>query len=131
MRGLGILILIVVFFWLFWPSISRWLKKKAMNKAEDYLRSSMGMPPRDQTKTNTRNSSGRYYKGSNRQNNTTHGSHEPIIPKEYAEDVEFTETKDFSYTSRQESTSQSHTTTYHESQISDAEWTEIKTPRTK
>ena len=45
MRGLGILILIVLFFWLFWPSISRWLKRKAMERAETYIRNKMGMPP--------------------------------------------------------------------------------------
>ena len=136
MRGLGILILIVVFFWLIWPAISRWLKRKAMERAEDYMRKSMGMPPRDKSKKNSQNQQENSYRNSYYQRQRRNPfeadsySNEPLIPKEYAEDVEFTETKDYSE-------SQSHTDkrerveNYHESQISDAEWTEIKESRSK
>lgn len=129
MRGLGILILVVVFFWLIWPWISRWLKRKASEKAEDYIRSSMGMPPRDRKKrgnTQSQSSAGSYYQ---RERRNPFGEHrygrEPIIPKEYAEDVEFTETKDYSEDVYSEKSTDKKET-YHESQISDAEWTEVK-----
>lgn len=131
MRGIAIIFLIVIFFWVFWPPISRWLKRKAMMKAEDYLRSSMGMPPRNDRKRQTSKNQRGYHSGEEK-----YGSHsqypnkEPIIPKEYAEDVEFVETIDYSETTHFE-TSKDKEKFYHESQISDAEWTEIKTSHDK
>ena len=137
MRGLGIIVLIVIFFWLVWPAISRWLKRKAMEKAEDYMRSSMGMPPRDKKRKKSQEEnaeSSRYSYDNRRQRRNPFGQgkygNEPIIPKEYAEDVEFTEVKDYSGKDiKIESPDKSET--FHESQISDAEWTEIKKPRSK
>lgn len=131
MRGLGILLLIVLFFSLCWPRISRWLKRKAMERADDYLRNAMGMPPREKPgKKNRKNNFGRekeydpsaFY--SRRKRSDNGNSRESIIPKEYAEDVEFVETKSFS--SSTEYTKTENSESYHESQISDAEWTEIK-----
>ena len=136
MRGLGILILIVVFFWLIWPLISRWLKRKAMERAEDYMRKSMGMPPRDKKKRNQSDnnsqSQGGYYYQRQRRNpfGQDRYENEPLIPKEYAEDVEFTETKDFSST-ESINKGKGKVETYHESQVSDAEWTEVKKTRSK
>lgn len=136
MRGLGILILIVVFFWLIWPLISRWLKRKAMERAEDYMRKSMGMPPRDKKKKNqsdnTSQTQGGYYYQRQRRNpfGQDRYGNEPLIPKEYAEDVEFTETKDYSSTESNGKTGEK-IETYHESQVSDAEWTEVKKHRSK
>ena len=132
MRGLGILILIVVFFWLIWPMIARWLKRKAAEKAEDYMRSTMGMPPRDKSRKRNQGyeqRTDREYNpyGQQRGNHFRHeGGEEPLIPKEYAEDVEFVETKDYSSTTTYSETSKKKVETYHESQISDVEWTEIK-----
>ena len=136
MRGLGILILVVLFLWLIWPAISRWLKRKAMERAEDYMRRSMGMPPRDKKRKNdTYNASGssQSYSQRTRRNpfgQERYGADEPLIPKEYAEDVEFTETKDYSATEIKEQPAKT-VENYHESQISDAEWTEVKKPRSK
>ena len=130
---LGILILIVIFFWLVWPAISRWLRRKAMEKAEDYLRSSMGMPPRDKKKRKAGAQSpydDEGYYGRTRTNSSQHSSHRhegPIIPKEYAEDVEFTETID--YSEKEYHIDPKGRETYHESQISDAEYIEIKKNR--
>ena len=137
MRGLGIIILIVLFFWLVWPALSRWLKRKALERAEDYMRASMGMPPRDKKKkkygASDRESGDTFYQrnrrnpfGPDRYTNTN----EPIIPKEYAEDVEFTETKDYSATESRVRNGDK-VENYHESQISDAEWTEVKKSRSK
>lgn len=50
----------------------------------------------------------------------------PIIPKEYAEDVEFTEIREFQDTTIIEE-SAAGTRVYHESQVSDVEFVEIKT----
>lgn len=134
MQALGIIILILLFFYFVWPTISRWLKRKAMERAEDYLRQSMGMPPRDKkgTKSQSRDSY-QQTKSSGRQRRNPFGSDkytdQPIIPKEYAEDVEYIETKEFTSTT---STDQGKKIeTYHESQISDVEWTEIKEPHSK
>lgn len=132
MRGLGIILLIVLFFWLVWPVISRWLKRKAMDKAEDYMWRAMGMPPGDRKKRGNKKSS-YSSEGSdsyNRQRRNPFEGREyprrPIIPKEYAEDVEFVETKEYSHTEIRQEDNKTETTYRRESQISDAEWTEIK-----
>ena len=134
MRGLGILILVVIFFWIVWPWISKWLKRKAMEKAEDYMRVQMGMPPRDKKNRKSQQKSQtqrEYYSQTGNSQYTSRGYRKgPIIPKEYAEDVEFTETKDFSST-ESINKGKGKVETYHESQVSDAEWTEVKKPRTK
>ena len=136
MQGLGILILIVLFFWVCWPAISKWLKRKAMERMENYMRQAMGMPPRPKKKKNSRSSShpetefnesgaahnDSFYYRSRRNSSQSHPRSQSIIPKEYAEDVEFVEIKEFSSHSHSKATGE----TYNESQISDAEWTEIK-----
>ena len=133
MRGIGILILVVVFFWLVWPLISRWLRRKAMERTEDYLRRSMGMPPRDKKgrKSGRESAGGDGYYGRGRRNPFGEKSWRegPIIPKEYAEDVEFTETID--YSEKEYRHTKEGDKIYHESQISDAEYIEIKKDRTK
>ena len=93
----------VLFFALFGPRISAWLKRKAMERAENYLRNAMGMPPREKTgrkgagKNESRNFGGnpyeRDYQRTSRKSDKSRSSG-PIIPKEYAEDVEFIETID-------------------------------------
>lgn len=129
MKGLAILILVVIFFWLIWPTVSRYLKRKAMEKAEDYVRRSMGMPPRD--KKNSRSAQDSYYQKQrrNQQNNPGNKKEEPLIPKEYAEDVEFVEIKDYSETTYHKKAD--GTKIYHESQITDVEWTEVQKSRGK
>lgn len=126
---LGIIIIVFLFFYFVWPAISRWLQRKAMEKAEDYMRASMGMPPREKKrrgrkKNDTRedySSGGAFYTRSR----GAQKPHEPLIPKEYAEDIEFVEIKEFRATEiRQEKSHRFET--YHESQISDVEWIEIK-----
>lgn len=97
-------------------------------KAEDYLRKATGMPPRpdsregkkQQREARERRSSASYRPNSRR---NPRSAQEPIIPPEYAEDVEFVETKEFSSTTIH---STPRFTEYHESQVSDAEWVEIK-----
>lgn len=86
------------------------------------------MPPRD--KGNSRRQS--HTAGSRK---TTGGSRrrgqrvkeEPVIPKEYAEDVEFTEVR--SYSEEEKIGGESSIRYAHESQVSDAEIIEIKKER--
>lgn len=133
MRGLGILILAVLFFWVFWPLIARWLKRKAMERAEDYMRSRMGMPPREKKKKKDDSASRDYYSQSSRKDQYGYTRHvkEPLIPKEYAEDVEFTESHDYSARGEYHEDAAKNGKIYHESQVSDVEYVEIKESRTK
>lgn len=105
------------------------------NKAEDFLRNATGMPPRpgsrkakkqaaSDNKNAGYNNGGSYYR--TRRNHRQPAPSGPIIPKEYAEDVEFVETKEFSSSTIDSSSKGYSRTDYHESQVSDAEWVEIK-----
>lgn len=127
-NALLIIILIVIFFWLVWPSVARWLKRKTIEKMQESILRQMGMPPPPKEKRKRRE------KTSGRGNNPGPGMRSPhsgpIIPKEYAEDVEFVEIKEYSETTV-ETRKGTRTEIYHESQVSDAEWVEIKSARAK
>lgn len=128
---MGILILIVIFFWLIWPTVSRWIKRKAMERAEDYMRSSFGLPPREKKRKKSKQRVDESENDDYGQHRTyrRRSGHGPIIPKEYAEDVEFTETIDYSEEEHRHSAGGEER--YHESQISDAEFIEIKKDSSK
>lgn len=103
-------------------------------RTEDYVRSAMGMPPRDKKKGKTGgrqsySSNGSYSTGSQSERNRRHGYPSgPLIPKEYAVDVEYTEIR--SYSSEETIASDGHTVSYKiESQVSDAEIIEIRKDR--
>ena len=127
--------------------ISKWMQRFLAHRTEDYLRKATGMPPRPGSREAKRqarqqqqqSSTSNAYSGSSRRSGgrtytrrtrrtSSYGRHEPLIPKEYAEDVEFVETISYSdptigadYGGKR--------TIYHESQVSDAEWVEIKKKR--
>lgn len=132
MKGFAILLLIVVFLCFVWPSIARWLKRKAIERTEDYILKSMGFPPRDKKKRKQESSDdplgNQYYSQHRRRQYRRYSG--PIIPPEYAEDVEFVEYIDYSGMEYLQRISR-HVDIYFESQISDAEWSEIKKPRSK
>ena len=130
MKGFAILLLIVTFFCFAWPYISRWLKRKAIERTEDYILKSMGMPPRHKKTKKHNFSNGTYGKEQNdyQQRRKYRKPTGPIIPPEYAEDVEFVEYIDYSGIEYIQRISR-HIEIYFESQISDAEWSEIKKPR--
>ena len=114
----GLLILILIFIGV--PIIWRWLKpylfRWAQHRTEDYVRRQMGMPPR-----------GRSAKKPDRRKSYSHSSG-PLIPKEYAVDVEYTEIR--SYSSEERIASDGHSVRYTvESQGSDAEIIEISKDR--
>lgn len=114
----------------------KWVGRFMARRAEDYLRKATGMPPRPgsrQARKESRRTSatGGSRQSSSRQAQSGYGYYDPdgpIIPKEYAEDVEFVETKDYSETTIGSfDDSRRNTTFYRESQVSDVEWEEIKT----
>ncbi|MDE6796232.1 MAG: hypothetical protein K2J63_13145 [Muribaculaceae bacterium] len=139
-----VLVIFAIVWLLFGQQIKRWLAGFMARRTEDYIRKATGMPPRpgsreakrqqreEQKAQNQRSSQGAssYYDGrsSRRRRRSTYSySNEPLIPKEYAEDVEFTETISYSETTIGATASDGrNTTVYHESQVSDVEWEEIK-----
>lgn len=123
---MGVFLIICVILFALGPWIMRllrpWLTRMAARRMENYMRSAMGMPPQDKKKrgrgsaqgnaSGRRARSGRGYASSR---------HEPIIPKEYAEDVEFVEFKE--YSERTEIHADPHTGSVRvESQVEDAEF---------
>lgn len=126
----GLLILLLIFIGV--PYLWRWLKpyffRWMQHRTEDYVRNAMGMPPRDKSKgksgrRQTQGSSSYY----NQKSRADHSSG-PLIPKEYAVDVEYTEVH--SYSSEEVIASDGKTVRYSvESQVSDAEIIEIRKDR--
>lgn len=145
-----VIILIILFLvWLlFGERIRRWLARKAAERTEDFIRKSVGMPPRPGSKE-ARRQQQQHSRRDGRSSGTSQGTYgyyssdsssrrrrraysttdEPIIPKEYAEDVEFVETINYSETFIGADNPDSSRTVYHESQVSDVEWEEIKTKK--
>ena len=132
---MGIFLVIVIIIALFWPAISRWLRSLMARRAEDYIRRATGMPPRPGSREERRQqrarsaasgSNGRtedYRRSRQRRRPATR---EPLIPKEYAEDVEFTETISYSETIIVgETRKNTEKPRRPESQVSDAEWTDL------
>ena len=133
----GLLILILIFIGV--PILWRWLKpyffRWMQRRTEDYVRNAMGMPPRDKKKNSSSegrrqsySSSGFYGAGSGYRRRSGYYSSGPIIPKEYAVDVEYTEIR--SYSSDETVASDGKNVRYKvESQVSDAEIIEIRKDR--
>ena len=133
MSGLLILILIFIGFPILWrwlrPFLYRWMQRRT----EDYMRRAMGMPPRDRSQSRSNGKESRQSSGysshrsgrGSRQGRHTSG---PIIPKEYAVDVEYTEIR--SYSAEETIASEGQHISYSvESQVSDAEIIEISKER--
>lgn len=125
------LLIICIVLFLLWPTIKKWLARYMAHKTEDFIRSATGMPPRD--KGRGRGSSapgGASYSREGRQRGPRRDprqSAEPIIPREYAEDVEFVESVEYSETRIREDYADGSRRVVTESQVSDAEYVEIKT----
>lgn len=125
MSGLLIIILIFIGIPILWrrlkPYFFRWMQRRT----EDYVRNAMGMPPRDKSKTRS-NGRRSYSSSGNGQHTQSHGySSGPLIPKEYAVDVEYTEIR--SYSSEENIAADGNSVRYKvESQVSDAEIIEIR-----
>lgn len=121
-----IFLLAFILIWLlFGNRIKEWLRNLMYRKMEDAIRAQMGMPSRKEEKRRQRAAAGAARNdsagrpGSRRRRRPG----ESIIPEEYAEDVEFTEYKDFSATERKYGSSDYRV----EEQVEDVEYTEIRT----
>lgn len=102
-----VIILAIIAIWLiFAPYIRPWLQRRAEQKLADYLRRQMGMPTEKeqrQAEKNARNrrnaAYGTWTNPAGHQNTRSrHPADEPLIPKEYAVDVEYTEIREFAQT---------------------------------
>ncbi len=125
----GLIILVLIFIGL--PYILRWLKpyfyRWMQHRTEDYVRRAMGMPPRDKSGSGRARSNRSSFYSRNQRRQPTHTSG-PLIPKEYAVDVEYTEIH--SYSSEEVIASDGKAVRYSvESQVSDAEIIEIRKDR--
>ncbi|MDE7343306.1 MAG: hypothetical protein K2N19_04740 [Muribaculaceae bacterium] len=140
-----VFILILISLWLiFGRAIRAWIQRRAEEKLADFLRAQMGMPSaKEQRKAQKaaekaarRNgeSSGSYWTRPAQPRQPRYPSGSPIIPKEYAVDVEFTEIREFQQTTILDSAAakeNSSSTSSHrkrikeEGQVSDVEYTDI------
>ncbi len=104
------------------------------HRAEDYLRRSMNMPPRPGSREDKKRKRQQRENPTprSRQRRQQASAGEPLIPKEYAEDVEYVEIKDYSETTIVEGTvskgkrKDSTENIRIENQVSDVEWVEVK-----
>ena len=129
------IILVTIALWLiFSPYIKPWLRRRAERKLQDYLRAQMGMPTekeqrraRREAEKQEKRTSGKRGFWSRPPHREDHSLHAPaeIIPREYAVDVEYTEIRQFSQTTIA-SDSDSGRSFVTECQVSDVEYTEIK-----
>lgn len=134
MSGLLLLILIFIGIPLLWRWIKPYFFRWAQHRTEDYVRSKMGMPPRDRpgSRGGERWSYSSSRKNSSTSNDKRQRDHKrdsgPLIPKDYAVDVEYTEIRSFS--SEEAIASDGKKVRYTvESQVSDAEILEIRKER--
>ena len=121
MIRLIIILIIAAALWLLWPRIRRWMAmwvvRRLQRNAEDYVRRASGMPPREEKKGEraSRHRPRRSYAGG------------PLIPKEYAVDVEYVEIHEYSATTVIGGDApKEKVEEWHESQVTDAEWVEIR-----
>lgn len=125
MTALIVIILIFVAGPYVWRLLKPYFYRWAQRRTEDYIRQSMGMPPRDKKAgSSSKRHSGPTPPPPPRGRKTSAATDE-LIPKEYAEDVEFTEFHSYSEDSV---IADDHGTTAfrRESQVSDAEIIEIR-----
>lgn len=135
MQTLLAIIFIILAVWILWNAIGKNLLMRYLNrKAEDMMRRTFGFPPREDKKQRASGSSAKqraertsaFRQG--RRKPQSHSADEPIIPREYAVDVEYVEIKEFKQTEIGTDKNGKHVRVeeYHESQVSDVEWEDIK-----
>ncbi len=129
-----IIILIPLLLWLLRPLIGRWIRRTIERKAEDMLRRAAGMPPRDkkQRSNNTSAEDDSSYDSGGYRSSSRHAGYgykkydSPKIPREYAEDVEFTEYRDYSSDTKIRTSDNGEQSIVIEKQVTDVQWEEIK-----
>ncbi|MDE5887349.1 MAG: hypothetical protein K2H46_07175 [Muribaculaceae bacterium] len=129
-----IILIILLLIWLiFGARITAWINRRfqrfVANRTEDFIRKATGMPPREKHKKQRKKEVYEDRKFRERNSSRRREYYDPdgpIIPKEYAEDVEFIEIKEFSQTNIDARFEDGSAVHYHESQVSDVEWVDIK-----
>lgn len=120
MTGLIVILLLVFGFPYIWRILKPYLIRWAQRRTEAYMRKAMGMPPHGgQPRAQEEYFRRRRYASDRRRRGGA-----PIIPKEYAEDVEFTEIH--SYAESASADTRHKMRFSYESQVSDAEIIEIE-----
>ena len=135
----GVLLVIFLLLVLIWPYVSKWfgpaLQRWMMGRIEDRMRRMAGMPTRKEERKMRRQAQKKRQGGHavrdafrDRRTGASRRSSGPIIPKEYAEDVEFVEMKTYSEETviTHDTDAAGKTRVKIESQIEDAEYVEIK-----
>ena len=122
---IGTIIAIILIVFLLWPQITRWITRLMMRSWEKKLRKMAGQfggatpPPND----------GKRHGGRRRKGDTPPPQPKPKHParmmKEVAEDVQYTEVREYSQTTIH-TESDDTSTTYTETQVEDVKFTEIK-----
>lgn len=122
------LIILVVLF-LVWPMIRRWVQQFMMRRFEDTLRRAMGQPTRREEEKMRRRSRSRgdeTARGRQGRRGAAMSIRPAALMKEVAEDAEYTEIREFG--ERETSCASAGSQDYfsRETQVSDAEYVEIK-----
>lgn len=136
--AVGIILIVILALILLWPLLNRWLgpllQRWIAGKMEDRFRRMMGMPTRKEERKAAKQWKKQQQKDgaqASAYGGTAYGpasrgrSRRPIIPKEYAEDVEFVEIKEYS-SDVEIGIKEDGTTFIKEEQVEDAEYIEIK-----
>ena len=123
---IGTIIAIILIVFLLWPQITRWIKRLMMRSWEKKLRKMAGQfggaaPPPNEGKR----PDGRRRKGNNPPLGSRQKQHPARMMKEVAEDVQYTEVREYSQTTIH-TESDGTSTTYSETQVEDVKFTEIK-----
>ncbi|MDE5843521.1 MAG: hypothetical protein K2H35_07295 [Muribaculaceae bacterium] len=146
---IGIILLFFIIKMLFGERIKQWAQRRMLEKMEDSFRARMGMPSAKEERRRRRRTEKQQQRrqkdsqSGSRRNQWQHSAHpessnqsmgDVIIPREYAEDVEFVEYKEFTITTTTSTVTDSdgsgHKTTFvTESQVTDVEYVEIKTEK--
>lgn len=134
---MGIFLIFLLIVVLLWPYIARLLRRYMAARAEDMMRRMAGMPTRKEERRRARRNNAAP-QGSDPGPHSARRRHgaptrdAASIMKDVAEDVEFTEIREFESESiLEEVDSRRAGRIYREEQVSDAEFTEIRTNREK
>ena len=118
-------LIILLVLWLLWPYIMKWIQRLMARRAEDILRRMTGQPTRREERRRRRqagrNSTGRP------ESQRAPEIHPARMMREVAEDVQFTEELDYSESRLDfEEETPRDRREYHERQVEDAQYTEIR-----
>lgn len=123
---MGVFLIILVAIFLLWPWIVKWLRGYMARRAEDMMRRMAGMPPRKEEERRRREQNRERRSERKRREAERRAEDGLRSMREYAEDVEFTEVREFSESTIIGQEESGKRRVYSESQVSDAEYTEIR-----